>query len=657
MSTANARERWHSTFVCLALILTTLAFYWPVSHFDFITLDDPDYVTNNAEVIGGLTWHGILWAFSASHSSNWHPLTWISHMLDVQAFGLSAGAHHLTNVIFHIANTVLLFLLLRRTTGASWRSGFVAALFALHPLHIESVAWVSERKDVLSTFFGLLSLTAYCGYVGLRRKDSEGRPARDGLRSEKKRSVALYCTALTLFACSLMSKPMLVTLPLLLLLLDYWPLRRFTPRANAESGSTRRIILEKLPFLALSLVSAAITLHVQKVAIASFESAPLASRIANIPMGYLSYVAKSFWPHPLAVFYPYRHVWNGAAVGVAAGLLIGISVFAIWSLRRRPWIIVGWLWFTGMLVPVIGIVQAGGQAIADRYTYLPLVGLWIALVWTVCDVESFALPRPALAFIGCGLLLVCLAIGWAQLAVWRNTQALCLHALRVTENNALAHATLAEDLANRNQFEAAKQHFELALAANPDFRFARVELGRMLLSLARPQQAETTLKEALLSDPKDLEAHRLLVAAYAAQKQPVEVRAQLDTMCRLAPEKPELANNLAWLLATDPDPALRDGARAVSLSERACQLTGGTNIWLLSTLAAAYAEAGRFEEAVNVQQKVCGLAANHTSRAVSGDTNVPRANPRQPVGNLQVLNSTEARLELYRNRQPYRETN
>ena len=355
-----------------ALALLTLALYWPVVGHDFVNYDDGLYVTDNPHVQAGLTLDNIAWAFSTGHASNWHPVTWLSHLIDFSCFGWFAGGHHLVNVLFHTANTLLLFLLLRRLTGSLWRCAIVAALFAWHPLHVESVAWVAERKDLLSLFFLLLSLSAYVGYV---KQPSPGR----------------YTLTLACFALGLMAKPMIVTLPCLLLLLDWWPLARLRLSATdaGENPSPRShlwpLVCEKLPFFALAAASCVVTVWTQHQtgALRTFHAVPLSARLANTVTAYACYLWKMIWPADLAVLYPMPSSWPLAMVLGSALALAGLSLFA-WRWRTQfPWVVVGWCWFVVTLVPVIGLVQVGEQAMADRYTYLPLIGVFLALTWGV----------------------------------------------------------------------------------------------------------------------------------------------------------------------------------------------------------------------------------------------------------------------------------
>ena len=362
--------------ICLALALVTFALYAPMLRHGFINLDDQQYITANDHVRAGLTWSGVVWAFKTSEAANWHPLTWISHMTDCQMFGLNAGGHHLVNLLFHIANTLLLFFWLNKLTGALGRSFFVAALFAWHPLHVESVAWAAERKDVLSAFFWMLALIAYARFANLSKVQSP-------------KSKVFYILALFLFACGLMSKPMVVTLPFVLLLLDFWPLQRF-PISDFRFPVFFRLVLEKIPFFALAFASCLITYLVQKSGGATWSQAalPFHARIANALVAYVRYISKTFWPADLAVIYPYSRHWPAVLVGGAALVLAAWTGLFLWRARRNPHLIVGWLWFLGTLVPAIGLVQVGSQSMADRYTYIPGIGLFIVIVWGANDLLS-----------------------------------------------------------------------------------------------------------------------------------------------------------------------------------------------------------------------------------------------------------------------------
>lgn len=437
------------------LILGTLLFllvagiFMPAVTHGFITYDDPEYVTHNAHVTGGLTWTNVRWAFQSTEASNWHPLTWMSHMADCQVFGLQPWGHHLTSVLLHAINAVLLFIVLRKMTGALWRSLFVAALFGLHPLHVESVAWIAERKDVLSTTFGLLTLWAYARRCELDR-------ARDP------RALNFYGLAVLLFALGLMCKPMLVTLPCVLLLLDCWPLHRWS---GASAKARMALVAEKLPFFSLSAASSAVTLLAQAKggAVASIEEFPWGVRLANALVAYCWYLGKSLVPSRLAVFYPDFAERPALLESVGAGaLLVGITAACVALARRRPYLLVGWLWFLGTLVPVIGLVQIGGQSRADRYSYLPLVGVFIMVAWAAAEATaSWTHRRLVLGLAAAAVLGGCAAATCRQLAYWKDGEGLFRHAVAVTENNWVAHANLSATLAKSSPTEARAEYQEM----------------------------------------------------------------------------------------------------------------------------------------------------------------------------------------------------
>jgi len=371
-----------TALICVALILVTIAAYEPVRSCGFLNFDDPLYVTNNPRVFRGLTADGFFWAWTTFHAANWHPLTWLSHMLDCEWFGDNPAAHHLVNLGIHTANVLLLFLGLKAMTGSMARSGWVAAFFALHPLHVESVAWISERKDVLSTLFWMLALLAYTRYAHARKPP---RPAKPALKS----AVGWYFLAYLAFAAGLLCKPMLVTLPFLLLLLDYWPLQRVPPGVFG-SAKWSALLGEKIPFFALSIASSVVTYIAQSKggAMATEETIPFLARLPNALVAYASYLLKMIWPRQLSVFYPHPIVWPVWTVIGAALLLVVVSILVVMRLRRRPYLLVGWLWYLGTLIPVIGLVQVGSQAMADRYSYVPLIGIFIMVVWTLAELVA-----------------------------------------------------------------------------------------------------------------------------------------------------------------------------------------------------------------------------------------------------------------------------
>ena len=443
---------WAAVLISLFLILTIVAVFWPVKNFRFINLDDEEYVTENPQVLNGLSLNGVIWAFTTKHSSNWHPLTWLSHMLDTELYGLNPRGHHLTNLLFHLANTLLLFWVLKRMTGMLWESGLVAALFALHPLHVESVAWVAERKDVLSTFFWMLTMGAYVHYV------HQASPRR-------------YLLVFFSFALGLLSKPMIVTLPLVLLLLDYWPLGRLhwrleEQRSQGKTAISRafRLVWEKVPLLFLVAVSCSLTIWAQRRTVASLEGLPLEIRTANALISYVKYIGKMVWPCRLAVQYPYPEkfpLWQVAGAGL---FLIGVSFLVVREARRRPYLVVGWLWYLGTLVPVIGLIQVGSQAMADRYTYVPLIGLFIMTAWGIPNLLSQWRHRRIVLLVSSGLVIALLTIlTRIQLQYWSDSTTLYKHTLNSTANNYQVHYNLGLALAKEGKNEEAIVHYKEAL--------------------------------------------------------------------------------------------------------------------------------------------------------------------------------------------------
>ena len=442
-------------WIYLLLAVAVLAVYGQVLHFDFVTYDDPDYVTANPHVQAGLTWAGVAWAFRSSFAGNWFPLTWLSHMLDSTLFGLDSGWHHFTNVWIHALSTLLWFAVLKRLTGARWRSALVAFLFALHPLHVESVAWVAERKDVLSGLFWVLTLWSYTAYT------VRPGPVRYGL-------------TLFLFCLGLMAKPMLVTLPLVLLLLDRWPLRRGTK------------ILEKVPFFAASIAVSVVTVLVHKEvgATASLSLIPAAVRFENSLVSYAAYFLQTLWPVDLAVFYPYA-LGSLVLPAVIAGIaLAAVTVLAIRDFPRRPYLAIGWLWYLITLLPVIGLIQVGAQARADRYTYIPMIGLAIALVWGVSEaLERWPRIQMALAAAVC---LACLTLTWLQVQYWRDSISLYQHAIDATSDNYVARFNLASVLEKRGDLAGATAQMRETVRIRPRFALAHSELGQLLARQGQP---------------------------------------------------------------------------------------------------------------------------------------------------------------------------
>jgi len=475
---ANIR---YDVLICLFLVIATLAVYWQMNYHEFINFDDSSYILQNQLVQKGLTSESISWAFSFTDISYWHPLTWLSHMLDCQIYGLIPGMHHRTSLIFHIVNSILLFFVLQKMTGALWKSAFVAALFALHPINVESVAWVAERKNLLSTFFWILTMLAYVHYTT--------RP-----------SLYRYLLTLLLLMLGLMAKPMLVTLPFVLFLLDYWPLRRL------RHESAFNLILEKVPFFALSAISAYISsLSVQHYKIVvSTELVPMQLRIANALVSYVKYIEKMIWPKNLAIFYPFPDtlpVWQILGAGL---FLASISFLVLINFSKKPYLCMGWLWFLGTLVPVIGLKQAGlWPAMADRWAYVPLIGIFIIIAWGVSELASkWRHKKIGLASAAAVLLLMLMTVTWLQVRYWTNSVSLFKHAFEVTANNFIVHFKLGESLAEQGRTEEAISHYQEVLRLKPCYALAHHNLGCMLADQGRTNEAMNHYIAALKINPK-----------------------------------------------------------------------------------------------------------------------------------------------------------
>ena len=466
------------------------------------------------------------------------PLTWLSLMLDVELFGSGSAGPHLTNVLFHAANTVLLFLLLKQLTGAHWRSAFVAALFGLHPLHVESVAWVAERKDVLSGLFFLLTLLMYAQYVG-QAKIQNSKPK------------VFYSLALLFFVLGLMSKPMLVTLPFVLLLLDYWPLNRLalsTP--NFQRSTILRVTLEKLPFLAFSVTSSAVTFVAQKNAIQPFDRIPTDIRAVNAMVSCVGYLRKMFWPVDLAIPYPYPSHWSFGLFWLSAAIFSAVIVFVFWFSRRFPFLVTGWFWYLGMLVPVIGLVQVGGQSMADRYTYLPLIGVFIVLVWGAgAMLERWRLPKQIIWTVVILILAACTARTLDQLRFWQNTGTLFNHAIAVTKGNAVAYYNLGEYCSGQGRLDEAMDDYLKAIQIRPNYDDALNNLGVTLALKGNLDSAAARIQESIRYQPKKADAYYNLGNVFVMQNKPDEAIAAYTEALQLKPDYPEAHNNLANLLA------------------------------------------------------------------------------------------------------------
>jgi tetratricopeptide (TPR) repeat protein len=538
------------TTIAIVLAAVTVLVYLPMLRHGFVNYDDPDYILNNPHVRAGLTWSGMAWAFQSSVASNWHPLTWISHMIDCGLFGVNPAGHHLVNVLFHTANAVLLFLLLSRLSGALWRSAFVAALFAWHPLHVESVAWASERKDVLSAFFWMLTLLAYAKYVtGDRWRVTRTAGILSRVTCHRSPS---YFLALLFFACGLMSKPMVVTLPFVLLLLDFWPLRRFT--IYDLRFTMLRLIGEKIPFFALTIASCIITRMVQHGALWSSNSLSFHFRMANALMSYVRYISKMFWPADLALIYPYPHYWPLAGV-IAVGLLLALcSVLAILWAKRFPYLAVGWFWYLGTLVPAIGLVQAGIQSMADRYTYLPSIGLFIVVVWGFNDLLN-AHPQKIkiAAAVGSFALAGCLAVTSVQLRYWRNSLTLFLHTVEVTTDNYAAYNCLGTALENIGKKDDAAKLYAESVRVEPDYPLGQFNLGMILLEQGRAEEASNHLAIAAQLAPRDPVMQFDFGMFLLQHGNPAGAAVHFKAALAAKPDLPEAKKELAKLLAEHPE--------------------------------------------------------------------------------------------------------
>jgi tetratricopeptide (TPR) repeat protein len=717
--------------ICVLLGALTWIVFGQTLRFEFLNYDDDSYVYDNPHVTNGLTWHGIVWAATHVHSNNWHPLTTLSHMVDCQLYGLKPWGHHLSNVFLHSVTVILCFLVLWRMTGAMYRSAFVAAIFAIHPLHVESVAWISERKDVLSGLFFMLTLGAYVRYA-------------------RKPSLPRYLVVTAFFAAGLMSKPMLVTIPLVLLLLDFWPLRRFRP-VSLRTNETRTLntwkdflpprplILEKLPLFALSALSCAATIFAQTDAISSIEKFPFNWRIKNAFVSLIVYLWDMIWPSRLAVFYP--HPKNFLPVGnvfLAIVLIAAITAFAFRLAKTRPYMVVGWLWYLVMLVPVIGILQVGLQAHADRYTYLPQIGLYIALTWAIADM-SVSWPRRNGILIGVATVVIATFVYCAriQASYWRDSESLWRHALAVTPDNVIARHNLGFALGTKGRLDEATMHVERALQFDPDFAAAHNNLAIILTKKGRLDEAVAHYQTALRIKPDDAVAQYNLASVFIKKGALDEAIAHYQKAIQINPEYAEAHNNLgnlflqeghldeaaahyrealkikpghtvarnnlalilfqkgnvddaiacwqksltiepknrdalnnlgvallkmgkpreaivewqkilqfqpnsadprisiAWVLATSPHAELRDGSRALHLAQEAQQLSHENSPIVYRTLAAALAECGRFNEAVEAAQHGLELASiRHDS---------------------QLMKKLQNEIDLYRTGSPLRE--
>jgi tetratricopeptide (TPR) repeat protein len=502
----------------LLIGLITAVVFWPATFNQFVNFDDPDYVVNNSQVQQGLALEGVKWAFTTGHASNWHPLTWLSHMLDCQLFGMKPWGHHFTSVVIHALSAALLFVVLHRMTRSYWSSLMVALIWGLHPTRVESVAWASERKDVLSTLFWILVLWAYSHWT---QKGSSAAP----------RSRSWYWLCLCFFVLGLMSKPMLVTLPFVLLLLDFWPLRRF------PQESLGKLLLEKVPFIVLAMVSSTITIIVQQGAMSSVESVPIGARITNASIAYCRYLIQMFWPTNLAVFYPRREHWDLVWVVLAVLLLAVISGTAIALRRKRPYLLVGWLWYLGTLVPVIGLVQVGQQAMADRYTYIPTIGLLVMIALSINDwLEHRKSPASTRLAVVAFPAIACAVLTARQIPIWQDGKTLFRHTIAVTEKHPTPYHNLGTQLLESGSAAESLPYLQEAIRLRPRDSFARYNHGLALMQLGQTKEAINELQTAIALRPNLSKPHMKLGAALSSMGRHEEALDHFATAVQLDPK-------------------------------------------------------------------------------------------------------------------------
>ena len=536
--------------ICLFLVIATLAVYWQVRNYEFVGFDDDVFIIQNAKVQNGLTLDSIDWAFRFDNMTYWHPLTWLSYMLDIQLYGMNPGGHHMTNVLLHIVNAMLLFIVFNKMTGALWKSLTVAALFALHPVNVESVAWVVERKNVLSTLFWMLTLLTYARYV-------------------ERLNIYRYVLALSVFVLGLMAKPMLVTLPFVLLILDFWPLKRFRyPQSLDRHQELPRIakiksfkefeifplILEKIPFIIFSGISVYISLlaaHHSRLVI-SFDEVSLYHRIANALISYVIYIGKMIWPRHLAVFYPFPdtvQLWEAAGAFL---LLSGVSFLVVRSLKKRPYLGVGWFWYLGTLLPVIGLVQQGlWPAVADRFVYVPLIGLFVMIAWGISDLTAeWRYKDKGLGAITAAVLIILMTTSWLQARYWQNSVMLFKHTVEVTDNNYLMHNNLGFALTARGRADEAIKHFKEALRLNPDFEGANINLGLALLSQGKFDECIDYYQEVLYVNPGYARVHNNLGAVLLRLGKIEEAMVHFRKAVALKPDYADAHNSLGAALVS-----------------------------------------------------------------------------------------------------------
>jgi tetratricopeptide (TPR) repeat protein len=577
--------------VCVALVVVILAVYIQVGNHEFVNYDDESYVTKNPHVASGITGKNVMWAFTSVHSANWHPITWLSHMADAQLYGMNPRGHHLTNVAIHIVSTLLLLLLLLRLTGALWPSAFVAALFALHPLHVESVAWVAERKDVLSAFFWFLTLITYAEFT-------------------EKRKPALYFLALLFFMLGLMSKPMLVTLPVVMLLMDFWPLDRFRPgdRETGLSQLFRRgitLIKEKIPFFACSLASCIVTMYAQTAAMSDLDVVSVPLRIGNALIAYVKYIGNMLWPHDLAMLYPYPRslpLWQAISSLLVLLLVSGATVR---SGRKYPYLAVGWFWYLVTLLPVIGLIQVGSQSMADRYTYIPLIGLFVMAAWGVRDLtKNLPYREGILALLASAVIITSAALTWQQTGYWRDSMTLYRHTLLVTTDNYLIHYNMGLTLERQRDMDGAIREYQETLRINPGYKQAHGSLGTVLDGKGELDAAMQEYHEALLIDPDYKDVHNNLGLALSHKGDLDGAIREYREALRIDPDYKEAHNNLGVAFGKKGymDAAIQEFHEALRINPDDSEAHGNLGLALAGKgdLAAAIRE---YREAIRINPK------------------------------------------------------
>jgi tetratricopeptide (TPR) repeat protein len=672
------KDCWRAIVVCLVLGLGTIALYSPAFAFHFVNYEDQVYVTANPHVNHGLHAEGLRWAFQTFYTGNWQPLTWLSHMVDCQIYGPKAGGHHATNVALHALSAVILFLALSRMTGGFWRSAAVAAFFAWHPLQVESVAWIAERKEVLSGLFWLLALGSYVHYAQNFKSKTNFK--------------LFYALAVVFFALGLMVRPMLVMLPCILLLIDWWPLGRLRFSAAPAEEKTAPaapgiafVLIEKIPFVLLSIASCIVAVRAggHEVVPSLMGRMSFNHRLVTVGLSYFRYLEKIVWPSDLGSLYPIVFHLPKVELAAIALFLLGVTALALRLRKSRPYWLTGWLWFLAMLVPTLNLFHTNAQPMADRYMYLSSIGLFILICWEAADLASQWPAGRIVLGILCGLALAgCCVASSFQLQYWKNEGAL-LSRIAEPRLNYFGHANYASYLMAHNQLTEAQVEAETAAGILPDYapfkallgdifflehkyddaieqfrltqkldpRLVGIHLlwGRALLAEKRVDAATSEFKTVINADPKNFEAHNLLGKTYMVLGKTSAAIEEFRASLALQPKQPELLNDLAWMLATNPNADLRNGVEAVKLAGQGCGLTHSTQPVLLGTLAAAYAEAGRFDDAVATAQQAHDVASARASAAEkANEPAAARAEQALAARNLELL-------ELYRSHKPFHE--